>query len=149
MPKCGATISSTRLRPKAELTEEQQAKVKAIIAEHKDELAELTKARRAIITQETNKKMQAARKAAMAEGKKGRELQESIMKASGLTEEDLQKYSEVQKKLSAATTELKKAVVAVLTVEQKEKAAIKIQATNKKKRKNNKKKTEKTEDSDR
>lgn len=133
---------------KAELTEEQQAKIKAIVAKHREGLAELTKARRAIINQEVNKKMQTARKAAAAEGKKGRELQEIVNKAAGLSEEDLKKFGEVQKKLNAASMELKKAVVAVLTDEQKEKAAIRIQSANQKKRKNNKKKTEKSDDTD-
>ncbi|MEO1996756.1 MAG: hypothetical protein ABGZ17_15940, partial [Planctomycetaceae bacterium] len=89
-----------------------------------------------LIGADTLKKMSAARKKAQQDGKKGKALQEAALSAAGLTAEKLEKFNAIRKKNSSVTLELKKEVVALLTDEQKQKAAIKLPKARKNKKKN-------------
>ena len=121
---------------KASLTEEQQTKIKAVFAKYAAKLKEVNQERTQLIGADTLKKMNAARKKAQQDGKKGKALQEAALSAAGLTGEKLEQFNAIRKKNSSVTLELKKEVVALLTDEQKQKAAIKLPKARKKKKKN-------------
>ncbi len=121
---------------KVELTAEQKASLKEIQAKHKGPLAELQKSRETLLGADVIKKMSEARKAATAEGKKGKDLQAAVNEAAGLTAEQTAKLDELQKKITAATTALKKDVLAILTAEQKEASGITVAKGGKGKKKN-------------
>ncbi len=120
---------------KVELTDEQKASIKEILAKHKGPLAELQKAKTALIGPEATKQMNEARKAATAEGKKGKELQAAVQEAAGLSEDVAKELDELQKKLTAAAGKLKTDVLAVLTDEQKEASGITVRTGGKGNRK--------------
>jgi len=121
---------------KANLTEEQQKKVKEIFAKYAAKLKEVNQERTQLIGAETLKKMNAARKKAQQDGKKGKALQEAALSAAGLTGEKLEKFNAIRKKNTSVTLELKKEIVALLTDEQKQSAAIKLPKARKKKKNN-------------
>ena len=120
---------------KAKLTEEQQKKAKEVFAKYAAKLKEVNQERTQLIGAETLKKMSAARKKAQQDGKKGKELQEAVMAAAGLTGEKLEKFNAIRKKNTTVTLELKKEIVALLTDEQKQTAGIKLPKSRKKKKK--------------
>ena len=103
------------------ITDEQEVKIKAIVAKHKDKLVELH-------GPEANKAMNEARKAGTEAGKKGKELAAAVRAASGLSEEKLKQLDELTEVTTVTTTALKKEVLAVLTEEQREKSGIKLPA---------------------
>lgn len=105
---------------KAELTEEQVAKIKKLYAGVADKI----KAARdkANLTPEQKKARAEAMKKAKEEGKKGKEMMEAVRAAAELTPEQKAAMGEAQK----ANAEVMKQVFALLTPEQKEKSGIKI-----------------------
>ncbi len=109
---------------KAEPSAEQKEKIKAVVAKHKEKLVDLQKKRQELLGAETIKAMNEARKAATAEGKKGKQLAEAVRDAAGLSEEKASELEELTKVTQAATVALKKDVLAILSEEQREKSGI-------------------------
>lgn len=110
---------------------ETLAKVEAIAKAYGEKIAEANKA----IDPEIRKKQAAARKAAVAEGKKGKDVAAAVAAAVQLTDEQEAAMKEVQalqRKLNAEVAEL-------LTPDQREKAKLNVgkgNAPKKKKKKN-------------
>ena len=118
-----------------DLTEEQSKKVEEIIAKHKEALTATAAKRRELVNADANKKMAEARKAAQAEGKKGKDLQAAVMAASGLSEEDQEKLAEISQETQKVAAVMKQEVAKILSEEQREKTGLQM----KKGRKKNKK----------
>lgn len=104
---------------KAELTEDQVAKIRKLAAE----TAEKSKAlqAKAALTPEQRKARQEAQAQAKAEGKTGKEAQEAVLAAMKLSDEQKAAVKE-EMELRA---ELQKQAFALLTAEQREKAGLK------------------------
>ena len=118
-----------------DLTEEQSKKVEEIIAKHKEALTATAAKRRELVNADANKKMAEARKAAQAEGKKGKDLQTAVMAASGLSEEDQKKLAAISQETQKVAAVMKQEVAKILSEEQREKTGLQM----KKGRKKNKK----------
>ena len=118
-----------------DLTEEQSKKVEEIIAKHKEALTATAAKRRLLVNADANKKMAEARKAAQAEGKKGKDLQAAVMAASGLSEEDQKKLAAISQETQKVAAVMKQEVAKILSEEQREKTGLQM----KKGRKKNKK----------
>ena len=116
---------------KTDITEEQKTKVKEVVAKHQENLVSLQKRRNELLGQEVIQKMNAARKSAMAEGKKGRELQKVVAEAAGLDSEKTEKLAAINKEVQKASNAMKKAVREILTDEQIEKAGLQVRARGK------------------
>ena len=115
---------------KAELTEEQQAKVKALAAEHGPKINAARK--KAALSAEQKAARTKAFKDNKDAGRKGKEAREAVAAAAKLTDEQKAALEETRK-LSAA---YQAAVVALLTPEQKQKQGIKAPKKGKKKKDN-------------
>ena len=96
-----------------DLKDEQQKKIDELIAQYKPKLADAAKA-----AGDAPRKMKEARKKLQDEGKKGKELNAAVKDEAKLTDEEQKAYD----KLESLGQELRTAVAAVLTDEQKEKA---------------------------
>lgn len=129
----------TQLRGKlanfGDLTEEQSKKVEEIIAKHKEALTATAAKRRELVNADANKKMAEARKAAQAEGKKGKDLQAAVMAASGLSEEDQKKLAEISQETQKVAAVMKQEVAKILSEEQREKTGLQMKKGRKKKKK--------------
>jgi hypothetical protein len=108
----------------AGLSEEQTAKVKELAKGANEKLTAIAKERTELIGADGQQKINEARKAAQADGKKGKDLQEAINAALNLTGEKAAQYKELQAKQQSVVTDLRKAVSEVLTPEQREKAGL-------------------------
>ena len=113
---------------KAELTDEQQAKIKALAAEHGPKIAAARK--KAALSDAQKAARRKALKDNKAAGKKGKEARAAVAAASKLTEAQ-QAAMEETRKASAA---FNAAVVALLSPEQKQKQGIKAPKKGKKKK---------------
>ena len=121
--------------PANDLTEEQSKKVEEIIAKHKEALTATAAKRRELVNADANKKMAEARKAAQAEGKKGKDLQAAVMAASGLSEEDQKKLAEISQETQKVAAVMKQEVAKILSEEQREKTGLQMKKGRKKKKK--------------
>lgn len=99
----------------AELTDEQMAGVKKIAAEHSKGIAELNK--KAALTAEQKTARTEATKKANADGVKGKERRDLIAKMMKLSDAQTEAMAELRKKQG----EMRKAVMELLTDEQKNK----------------------------
>ena len=115
---------------KAELTEEQTAKIKELAAKTEPKLAAAKK--KAALTAEQRTAMTAARKKGTDEGLKNKVLREAVQAAGKLTDEQKAGVTE-QRKL---TLEFNKATIGLLSEEQRTKAGVKLPGTKKKKPEN-------------
>ncbi|GIW93833.1 MAG: hypothetical protein KatS3mg110_1874 [Pirellulaceae bacterium] len=118
-----------------DLTAEQSEKIKQLTAKVSEQLAAINKERTAILGPGGNKKLADARKEAQASGKKGKELQEAIYTAAGLSAEQAAKLRDLQAKQQQVVQEFRKAVSEILTPEQREKAGLTAPARGQKKAK--------------
>ena len=118
-----------------DLTEEQSKKVEEIIAKHKEALTATAAKRRELVNADANKKMAEARKAAQAEGKKGKDLQAAVMAASGLSEEDQKKLAEISQETQKVAAVMKQEVAKILSEEKREKTGLQMKKGRKKKKK--------------
>lgn len=100
---------------KAELSEEQVAKIKVLAEKHGPAMQAAQK--KAVLSAEQRTAMNAARKKAQTDGLKGKELRAAVQSAANLSDEQKEALAE-QRKLSQ---EYSKAVLAVLTAEQRKK----------------------------
>jgi len=115
---------------KAELTEEQTAKIKELAAKAEPGLAAAKK--KAALTAEQRTAMAAARKKGTDEGLKNKALRDATQAAAKLTDEQKAGVIE-QRKL---TLEFNKATIGLLSEEQRTKAGVKLPGTKKKKPEN-------------
>ena len=113
---------------KAELTEEQQGKVKALAVEHGPKIAAARK--KAALSAEQKAARSKALKDNKAAGKKGKEARAAVEAASKLTEAQKAAMAETRKASAAYNA----AVVALLSAEQKQKQGIKPPKKGKKKK---------------
>jgi len=114
-----------KVSDKVDLTDEQEAKIKKLQEEATPKLAEANK-----VIGKKRRELGAARKKAIADGKKGKEAQAAAEAAVGLTADEkaaLAKTREIQ-------TGFQKAVAGLLTDEQKAKAGL-VRGKKKKKKK--------------
>lgn len=103
------------------LSDEQENKMKEIIKSFSGKLQELRKESNGLFSPEMRKARQEATKKAREEGLKGKEARDAIAKAAPITDEIAGKMKEVQQKMAAVQKELRDALTAVLTDEQKAK----------------------------
>ena len=115
---------------KAELTEEQTAKIKELAAKAEPGLAAAKK--KAALTAEQRTAMAAARKKGTDEGLKNKALRDATQAAAKLTDEQKAGVTE-QRKL---TLEFNKATIGLLSEEQRTKAGVKLPGAKKKKPEN-------------
>ncbi len=118
--KRGSLAENTIKRyEKAELTDEQIAKIKALAAEVGPKLADLRG--KAKLSKEQTTARREAMKKAKEDGKKGKEIRAAADAAASLTDEQKATMKEVAK----INGEYNKSVMGLLTAEQKQKAGIK------------------------
>lgn len=113
---------------KAELTEEQQGKVKALAVEHGPKIA--TARKKAALSAEQKAARSKALKDNKAAGKKGKEARAAVDAAAKLTDEQKAALVETRKASAAYNA----AVVALLSPEQRQKQGIKAPKKGKKKK---------------
>lgn len=106
---------------KLDLTAEQKTKVEEILKTHAPKLEAAQKKADEALSPEQRKARAEALSKARGEGKKGKELQESVNEAVKATDEQKSKMASANKELQEATQALRKEVVGVLTAEQKAK----------------------------
>ena len=112
---------------KAELTEEQTAKIKELATKAEPGLAAARK--KAALTAEQRTAMTAARKKGTDDGVKGKALREAVQAAGKLTDEQKAGVTEQR----ALTLAFNKATIGLLSEEQRTKAGVKLPGAKKKK----------------
>jgi hypothetical protein len=112
---------------KAELNEEQTAKIKELATAAAPKLTAARK--KAALTAEQRQAMSAARKKATDDGLKGKALREAVQAAGNLTDE--QKVGVAEQR--ALTLEFNKATIGLLSEDQRTKAGVKLPGSKKKK----------------
>jgi Spy/CpxP family protein refolding chaperone len=131
-----AVKSVTDALASLDLTAEQKEKIKPLQAKLTEQLNAINKERSQIVTPEVNRKMNEARQAAQAQGKKGRELQDAAYAASGLSAEQIAKLRDLQTKQQQAIQDFRRAVSEILTPEQRQKAGLNVEGKKGAKKKN-------------
>jgi hypothetical protein len=114
---------------KAELTEEQTAKIKELATAAEPKLVAAKK--KAALTAEQRQAMTAARKKAADDGLKGKAAREAVQAAGKLTDEQKEGLAEQR----ALTLKFNKATIGLLSEEQRTKAGVKLPGAKKKKKK--------------
>ncbi len=104
-----------------EASEEQQAALKKLQEEFSPQLVALNKKQRDILTTDQIKARAAARKQAVADGKKGKDVRDAVAAAGEITAEQKTQLAALQKERRALTKKIQAAVVGLLTDEQKAK----------------------------
>ena len=117
---------------KAELTDEQTAKIKELATAAEPKLTAAKK--KAALTAEQRQAMTAARKKAADDGLKGKAGREAVQAAGNLTDEQKAGVAEQR----ALTLEFNKATIGLLSEEQRTKAGVKLPGAKKKKKTENK-----------
>ena len=126
----GDLVVVVRLAVPKQLTDEQQAKVKALAAEHAPKINAARQ--KAALSAEQKAARSKALKDNKAAGKKGKEARAAVDAASKLTDEQKAAMDETRKASAAYNA----AVVALLSPEQKQKQGIKAPKKGKKKKDN-------------
>lgn len=103
------------------LTDEQSAKVKAILKEYEPKLNEAAQKVAASMTAEQRKARQEATQKAKGEGKKGKELAEAIAASVKLTAEQQKQADAAQQAQRDVAAAMKKAVLEALPADQRAK----------------------------
>lgn len=103
------------------LTEEQQAKLKALQEEYSAKWAAALKKQNEILTPEQRTARAEANKANREAKKSGKEAQEAVMAALKLTDEQKAKWEAAQKEVAELRKEIEQKKRELLTPEQKEK----------------------------
>jgi hypothetical protein len=99
-------------------------KVKKVVEEHAPKVAEAQAKLNSILTDEQKKARDEAQKAAKAAGKDRKAAQADVEAALKLTDEQKKGLEEAQRAAQTAQTDFNKAISALLTDEQKEKAGL-------------------------
>jgi Spy/CpxP family protein refolding chaperone len=111
----GAVAQLKKTISSLDLSEDQKKKIEGVFAEFQPKIAEATKA-----AGDAPKRVADARKKLSEEGKKGKELNAAATAAAKLSADEQKAVD----KLSSLTQDLRTAVAAVLTDEQKDKAGL-------------------------
>jgi Spy/CpxP family protein refolding chaperone len=119
-PKCPAAAYCEMLLKGITVTDDQKAKLGEFQKEFGPQLAAVDKKRGTILTPEQAKAGAEARKAALAEGKKGKDLEKAVADAIKPNDEQKAKLAEVRKERGALEKALREKITSVLTAEQKE-----------------------------
>jgi hypothetical protein len=106
---------------KLDLTAEQSAKLKEIVAQYTPKFRELNQKTNNLLTAEQKKARNEANAKNKAEGKTGKEAQAAVAAALALTPEQQKTQAEIQASAKELSRSLNKDVQAILTAEQKEK----------------------------
>ncbi len=101
------------------LSDEQKEKLEAIKKEHGPKLSELTKKLDDSLTAEQKKARKEAMEKAKTDGKKGKDLQEAVIAALNLTDEQKKLRAEIQPELTKLQASVKEQIHGILTDEQK------------------------------
>jgi Spy/CpxP family protein refolding chaperone len=109
---------------KANLTDDQKKQIEEIKTKYAGKFAEAQKGVNAVLTREQRQARQAAVAKAREEGKKGEELKAAGDAALTLSDEQKKSLAEAEAKMKAVQTEIRAAVLAVLTEEQKQAAGL-------------------------
>jgi hypothetical protein len=104
---------------KANLTDEQKQKAQEIIAKHAPKVMAARKAQDSLLSDEQKAKRKEAIAKAKEDGTKGNKSAAAGIKAMGLSDEELKKFSAAKKKVTEANGKIKVAIMALLTKEQK------------------------------
>jgi Spy/CpxP family protein refolding chaperone len=111
---------------KANLTNEQKEKLEDIKTKFADKLAQARKAVNATLPADVRKARNAAMAKAREEGKKGDELKAAVAAAVELTEEQKKSIATAEENLKKVQTELRNAILALLTPEQRTAAGLNV-----------------------
>lgn len=115
-----ATPAAFKLPKDISLTAEQQAKLDGVKTQYAAKLTDAQKKIADVYTAEQRTAQQAARKEAMAAGKKGKDLKGAVEASVKLTDEQRQKLSAAESEMKQLTKEIRKSVLDLLTVEQRQ-----------------------------
>lgn len=102
-----------------DVTADQQAKIDALVAKYLPKLRELEEKADAVFTPEQKQARDAARKAAHAEGLRGKEANERVDAAVKLSDELAAKRAEAQQAKKKLEEEIRAEMMTLLTPEQK------------------------------
>jgi len=115
MMKLGETLKQL------DLTDEQKQKLKAIHQETGPKMEEIFEKMKGILTKEQSTAAEEAAKKAKEGGKKGRDFFVAVQSSIELTDEQQKKMDKVAPEIQAVQRKVMKAVMEILTPEQKEK----------------------------
>lgn len=115
-----ATPAVFKLPAEITLSDEQQAKFDELKTQYASKLADAQKKVNDVFTAEQQTARKAARKDAVAAGKKGKELNAAVEAAVELSDEQKTQLADARKEARQLQVEIKKQVVALLTAEQKQ-----------------------------
>ena len=104
---------------KVEFTAEQKTKIAEMTKKFVGEMQALRKESQSLLTPEQRKARGAAMKAARAEGKKWKDIEAEINKATKIDESAMSKMKELQKKMQSLQKSNREAIEKLLTDEQK------------------------------
>lgn len=108
-----------RLPKHLEASAEQQAKIDTLVAKYLPQLRELEEKADGVFTEEQRQARDAARKAAHADGLRGKEANERVEAAVKLSKEQAAKRAEVEQAKKKLEEEIRAEVIGLLTPEQK------------------------------
>jgi hypothetical protein len=103
------------------LTDDQRVKVDELWKEHGLQLAEFERKMAAILTDQQRKARREAEQAAQRAGKPTKEIRQAVESATKATDEQEAKFAELRKEMAPLQQEIREKVLALLTLEQKEK----------------------------
>ncbi|HUY91083.1 MAG TPA: hypothetical protein VMV10_20260 [Pirellulales bacterium] len=118
--KAKPTPAAFKLPAEITLSAEQQAKLDELKTQYADKLTDAQKKVNDVFTAEQKAARLAARKDAVAAGKKGKELNAAVDAAVQLSDEQKTQLADAQKAARKLQAEVRKQVVALLTDEQKQ-----------------------------
>ena len=119
--KAGPTATAVQVPKDVELSAEQKEKLAAVNKEFSAKLADATKERDAILTEDQKKAQQASMKESREKMLKGKDAKAALDAALKLTDEQKGKFDKAQAKLLELRTEATKKFAESLSAEQKAK----------------------------
>ncbi len=119
----------------AELTDDEMAAVKDVVAKFTPKMKEAQAALSKVIGPDGRKKMNEARKTASGEGKKGKELQAAIVAALDLSDEDAEAYEKASKAVQELNSEVRMELAKTLSPEKLSKLGLRGRQAGKGKKK--------------
>lgn len=114
-----ATTQMMKAFDAAKLTDEQKEKAAAIIKKHAPNVMAARKAQDSLLSDEQKAKRKTAVAKAKEDGAKGNKATAAGLAALGLSDDEMKKFKEANKKVTAASAKMKEAISALLTDEQK------------------------------
>jgi hypothetical protein len=102
-----------------QLSKEQRTKVEALVVEYRRRTAELREKLAEVLTDEQAQASAAAKKKALAEGKKGTALRKAVDAAAKLTDEQKKQIQNLRQAMANVTRESRKKLAEMVTEDQK------------------------------